>query len=73
MGNYEKAEPFLIESKEIWEKVLGKDNYEYGKSLSNLAALNYSNGNYKKSELQFIEAKNIFEKSLGNKHPLCRT
>lgn len=53
--------PFLVQAREIWGKVLGKDNYEYGKSLNNLAMLNYSIGNYEESELQFSEAKIIWK------------
>ena len=61
---YIKAEPFYVEAKNIWEKIIGKDDY-YASTLNNLASLYYSLKQYDKAESLIVEIKNIREKNLG--------
>ena len=39
MGDYAKAELFLLETKTIWGKVLGREHPKYGVLLNNLGYL----------------------------------
>ena len=68
MGNYQKAESLLIETKTIVEKALGTDHPTYALSCNNLAILYYNMGIYKKAEPLYIEAKTIRENVLGKNH-----
>ncbi|WP_338762156.1 CHAT domain-containing tetratricopeptide repeat protein [Bernardetia sp. ABR2-2B] len=68
-GNYEQAESFLIESKEVREKIFGTQHPDYASSCSKLAVLYRRKGEYQKSENLYIEAKNIQEQLFGKQHP----
>jgi CHAT domain-containing protein len=65
---YDKAEPLLLEAKQIRERVLGKLHVDYANSCNSLAILYYRMGQYEKAELLFVEAKQIREKVVGKLH-----
>jgi CHAT domain-containing protein len=69
MGNYQKAEPLLVEALQIREKALGKAHPSYAASLNNLASLYERMHNYEKAEPMYLQAMQIQEKALGKEHP----
>ncbi|MCP4370796.1 MAG: tetratricopeptide repeat protein [Deltaproteobacteria bacterium] len=68
MGKYEKAEPLLIRSLEITEKVLGNEHTDVAASLDILASLYWQQGKYKKAEPLYTRSLGITEKVLGKEH-----
>ncbi len=66
---YSKAELFYIETKEIRERVLGKEHPDYVETCFSLSELYYVMNNFRKAELLLIETKEIREKVLGKEHP----
>jgi tetratricopeptide (TPR) repeat protein len=69
MGQYEKAEPLYLESKDIWEKALGKGHSHYAANLNNLANLYRHMGQYEKAEPLYLESKDIWEKAVRKESP----
>lgn len=65
MGAFSKAEPFFLESLDIWAKVLGKDHLYYATGLNNLAILYMEEGEYSRAEKLYLEAKDIATNKLG--------
>ncbi len=68
-NNYSKAELFYIETKEIRERVLGKEHPDYVETCFSLSELYYVMNNFRKAELLLIETKEIREKIFGKEHP----
>lgn len=68
-GDLLEAEKWYLESKNVREKVLGKEHLDYVWSLNNLGNVYQSLGKYEKSQDLHFEAKNIREKLLGKDHP----
>jgi CHAT domain-containing protein/tetratricopeptide (TPR) repeat protein len=65
LGNYVAAEPFLLESKSLREKLV-KDTPEYGTTCVNLADLYNAMGLYPKAEALYIEGVEVFKKVSGD-------
>ncbi len=68
VGQYAKAEPFYVESKQVIEKLGGKGNADYATSCNNLGRLYRLMGQYEKSEPLLIEGKDIREKIFGKEN-----
>ncbi len=67
---YEKAELFYLEGKEIFEKKLKDRNHKfYGNCLTNLGSLYWKMGLYGKAEALYLEVKSITEARLGTQNP----
>jgi len=60
-----EAEESYIESKNIREKIYGKEHLDYGRSCHNLAVLYKRIRQYEKAESLYLEAGKIFEKKYG--------
>ena len=69
MGEYAKAEPFLLQALQIKKKVLGEEHRDYATSLNNLAGLYWKTGAYAKAEPLLAQATRIMRKALGEEHP----
>ncbi len=67
-GDYKEAENWYLKSKDIRERVLGKEHPDYAWSVNNLALLFVAISNYEKAEQFFLEAITIREKALGKEH-----
>ena len=65
-----ESEEWYLESKDIREKLLGKESLDYAWSLSNLALLYNYVGKHDKSEMYFLESIQIRAKLLGRDHPI---
>ena len=65
IGKYEKAELLLLEAKDIFGKVRGKEHPDYAASLNGLALIYMDMGKYEKAEALYLEAKPIREKVQG--------
>jgi tetratricopeptide (TPR) repeat protein len=72
-GNLPQAEVFLLKSKAIKEKILGKEHPDYATSLNNLAYLYMLMENYEKAEPVYLEAIALYEKVFGKEHPSYAT
>ncbi len=68
MGLYEKAEPLLIESKDLTKRNVGENDSSYSFNLNNLAALYHSMGQYQKAEPLYIQAMEVRKKVYGLHH-----
>lgn len=68
-GEYEKAIGLAIQSCNIAEVHLGKNNPDYATKLSNLAEMYRSIGDYKASEQLYLQAIEIQNNVLNIKHP----
>ena len=68
MGKYHSALSFLMMALNINEKALGPDHLDLATSLSNLAALYYSQGKYDEALPLYRRALAIDEKALGPDH-----
>lgn len=67
-GNWEQAEAFLLKSKALREKILGKAHPDYAVSLYNLAHLYLATENYEKAEPALLEAIGVYEKVFGKEN-----
>ncbi len=67
-GQFEKAEPLLLQSNEIWMNTVGKQHPNYANSLTNLANLYSQLGQFKKAEQFLLESMEIRKKILGTEH-----
>ena len=65
MGQYNQAELFYIEVKQIREKVIGKESIDYAQVCNNLGILYTDMGQYSKAEPFYLEAKQIRRKQFG--------
>ncbi|MFN0212661.1 MAG: CHAT domain-containing protein [Saprospiraceae bacterium] len=68
-GDFVRAEPWILESTAIREKVFGKAHVSYLISLKLLALIYHKIGNFEKAESLYLESKAIQEKVLGKEHP----
>ncbi len=66
---FDDAEKLYIESKQIREKVLGKEHPDYASSCNNLADIYEDRKQYGKAEPLYLESKQIRAKTLGKEHP----
>jgi CHAT domain-containing protein/tetratricopeptide (TPR) repeat protein len=73
MGDYARAEPLLIEERDVYKKALGVDHPSYAASLNNLATLYQATGDYARAEPLLREAREIAKKALGVDHPRYAT
>ena len=69
LGSYEKAEPMHLKVLSSREKLFGKENSEYAKSLSNLGVLYFEMGNFEKAESFHLEALEIRKRVQGIENP----
>ncbi|WP_338762160.1 CHAT domain-containing tetratricopeptide repeat protein [Bernardetia sp. ABR2-2B] len=67
-GILTKVEPLWQEAKEVRQKVLGENHYEYINSCNNLANVYQNQGQYDKAAPLFIEAIKLFEEAVGREH-----
>ena len=67
---YDEALPYRLQTRNIYENAIGKENRYYATSCNDLAALYRAMGNYKMAETLYNEAKNIYELVFGNSHPV---
>ena len=67
LRKFDKAEPLLIEAKQIRENLFGKLNADYAASCNYLGSLYENMRKYEKAEPFFLEAILIREKVLGKK------
>lgn len=68
MGKYADALPFYASSKELIEKLQGKEAANYALSCHNLGRLNRLLGQYQNAEDLLLEAKRIREKITGKEN-----
>ena len=68
-GYYIEAEPLLIKSLAIRQKILGPEQPVVAQSLNNLARLYHDQGKYAEAGPLYQRAHTIFEKALGAEHP----
>jgi len=68
-GQYTEAEPLLIKSLALREKILGPEHPSLALSLHNMARLYHDQGKYTKAEPLYQQALAMREKSLGSEHP----
>ncbi len=68
-GDYAKAEPLLLEARDLFKNLLGGNHPDYATSLSNLAALYELKRDYAKAEPLLLEARDLCKKVLGGNHP----
>ena len=75
-----KIGQLLIEAKNIYDKIYGKNHINYANACNNLALIYSEIGDlaknpkqrqeyYRKAEYLYLETKNIFDKALGKQHP----
>lgn len=69
LGSYEKAEPMHLKVLSSREKLFGKENSDYAKSLSNLGVLYFEMGNFEKAENLQLEALEIRKRVQGTESP----
>ncbi|WP_461252109.1 tetratricopeptide repeat protein, partial [Treponema sp. R8-4-B8] len=69
MGNYALAEQNYLETKAIYEKVVGKEHPYYATTLSGLGVHYCDISDYAKAERYLLEAAAILEKALVKEHP----
>ena len=69
LGKYSKVEPLFIESKDIYEKLFGKEHQIYALCCNNVATHYEVVCEYSKAEDLYIEARNISARTLGKEHP----
>jgi tetratricopeptide (TPR) repeat protein len=72
-GKYNEAEPLLLRSLSIDEKVYGEDHLDVAISLNNLASLYKDQGKYNEAEPLYQRSLFILEKQLGENHPHVAT
>ncbi len=68
-GRYNEAEKIFMESKQLREKLSGKEDSDYARSGNYLADLYLRMGQYEQAGRLCMEAKKIREKVLGKEHP----
>ena len=69
MGDYSKAEQYLLEALSIHKSVLGESHPDYAMSLGHLGSLYITMGDYSKAEQYLLEALSIHKSVLGETHP----
>ena len=68
-GRYAEAEPLILRSLSIDEKVYGEDDPAIATHLNNLAVLYRNQGRYTEAEPIYLRSLSIREKQLGADHP----
>ncbi len=68
MGKYDKAEPIFIETKDLREKIRGKESAAYASSCNNLGLLYSNKGKFDKAEALTLEGKEIRARILGKEN-----
>ena len=68
-GQYTEAEPLLIKSLAIREKILGPEQPVVARSLNNLARIYHHQGKFSQAEALYQQALTIRENALGSEHP----
>lgn len=70
LDQFEKAEQFAIEAKDVMEMIPDyNENAVYASIINNLGGLYFEMGKYDKSINVFLETKKIREKIFGKEHP----
>jgi len=72
-GNYVKAIECFLKAKDIIEKTLGKEHFNYALTINYLGLLYDDMGDYAKAERYYLETIAILEKTLGKNHPSYAT
>ena len=68
IGDYEKAETVWIETKELRERVIGREHPDFANSISNLGLLYWAAGNNEKAIFYWEETKILRENIYGKEH-----
>ena len=68
-GDYDKALEYYEKSREIKEKVLGKDHRDTATTYNNMAGVYRDQGDYDKALVYYEKSREIREKILGKDHP----
>lgn len=69
MAEYKKAEPLLLQSKKIWEKISTDTNPDYVATLSDLGTLYQETKQYSKAEPLYLQVIAISKKNNNNNGP----
>jgi tetratricopeptide (TPR) repeat protein len=72
-AQYAEAEPLLVQSLDIREKILSPEHTDVATGLNNLAYLYNEQGKYAEAELMYVRALNIREKTLDPADPRVAT
>ena len=72
-GEYDKALEYYEKSREIQEKVLGKDHPSTATTYNNMALVYCAQGEYDKSLEYYEKALKILTVKLGEEHPYTKT
>ncbi len=69
IGEYDKAGPIFIQSRDLRKKIYGENHPLYVQSLSSLAVFYEAVGDYTKSETLMLLARDLYKNILGENHP----
>ena len=69
-GDYEGAEPLLVEALDLNQNIYGEDHPDVVTSISNLATLYQRQGRYTEAELLYVRVLALRRKTLGDSHTL---
>ena len=68
LGQYDEAQPLLVQALAIRQKALGPEHPDVAQSLNNLARLHRAQGQYAKAEPLYHQSLAIMKKALGPEH-----
>lgn len=68
-GAYDKAEPLLLEARDLRAKIAGGNDPDYATTLNSLALLYDAKGAYQQAEELLLKVKDIRAAALGENHP----
>ncbi len=69
IGQYARAEELLNEAKDIWNRILEKDNSLHAFNRNSLGQIYSAIVQSKIAESYFLEARPLWEKAFGKEHP----
>ncbi len=69
LGQYKKAEDFLVKSIQLRKEIFGDGHRIYASGLNNMASLYEKMGHFEKAEPLYLQAIEIDKKVLGENHP----
>ncbi len=69
LGQYKKAEDFLVKSIQLRKEIFGEAHRTYASGLNNMASLYEKMGHFEKAEPLYLQAIEIDKKVLGENHP----
>ena len=68
-GRYSEAEPLLVKSLEMRQRLLGEEHSDIATSINNLALLYHDQGQYSNAEPLLVQALEMRQRLLGEEHP----